>query len=194
MKFIAATAAALWLSLSFVSAQITSPMGNFNVTNPVENQTYVLGQQLPITWRLLGNTNFASLQLEIVLTNMISGNYSETIITAQADVSASNQQTQNNETFYEHSLNYPIPTTASVGNYNVVFMSKDTNTNTTIPVQIISPASTSSSAMAPTGSASASASASNSNPFANNADKVSPMQMAGFSLAAMSVAVAAIAF
>jgi hypothetical protein len=52
---------------------------------------------------------------------MISGNYSETIITAQADVSASNQQTQNNETFYEHSLNYPIPTTASVGNYNVSF-------------------------------------------------------------------------
>lgn len=83
MKFVAAAATAFWLSLTvstapddgiwilhyppshavrfqYVSAQVTSAAGNFNVTNPVENQTYVTGQQLPITWRLLANTNFSS--------------------------------------------------------------------------------------------------------------------------------------
>jgi hypothetical protein len=60
-----------------------------------------------------------ALQLEIVLSNNISGNLSETILTTQADVSASNQQTANNQTFYEHSINYPIPANAPLGNYNV---------------------------------------------------------------------------
>ncbi|CAO3693764.1 unnamed protein product [Umbelopsis ramanniana] len=197
MKSFIATATAVWLSLTYVSAQITSSTGNFNVTNPVENQTYVTGQQLPITWRLLGTSDFSSLQLEIVLTNTLSGNYSETIITAQADVSASNQQSDNNVTFYEHSLNYPIPATAPLGNYNVIFMSKDTSTNTTVPIKIIAPAATSTSVAAPSASAGTSASgtltASSSNPFASKADKVSPMQMAGFTLAAMG-AVAAIVF
>ncbi|CAO3660371.1 unnamed protein product [Umbelopsis vinacea] len=186
----------LWLSLTYVSAQVTSAAGNFNVTNPVENQTYVTGQQLPITWRLLANTNFASLQLEIVLSNNISGNLSETILTTQADVSASNQQTANNQTFYEHSINYPIPANAPLGNYNVIFIPQDTNVNTTIPIKIIAAASTSSS-MAPTSSSGA-ASGSNampSNPFASSADKVvaAPIHMAGFTLAALGV-VAAIAF
>ncbi|KAI8579255.1 hypothetical protein K450DRAFT_242401 [Umbelopsis ramanniana AG] len=197
MKSFITTAAAVWLSLTYVSAQITSSTGNFNVTNPVENQTYVTGQQLPITWRLLGTSDFSSLQLEIVLTNTLSGNYSETVIMAQADVSASNQQTANNVTFYEHSLNYPIPATAPLGNYNVIFMSKDTSTNTTVPIQIIAPAATSSSVAAPSSSAGAAASgtltASSSNPFASKADKVSPIQMAGFTLAAIG-AVAAIVF
>jgi hypothetical protein len=43
----------------------------------------------------------------------------EVVITAQADVSAINGQTANNETFYEHSINYPIPATSTLGNYNV---------------------------------------------------------------------------
>ncbi|KAI9284911.1 hypothetical protein BC943DRAFT_360854 [Umbelopsis sp. AD052] len=196
MKSFIATAA-VWLSLTYVSAQITSSTGNFNVTNPVENQTYVTSQQLPITWRLLGTNDFSSLQLEIVLTNTISGNYSETVIMAQADVSASNQQSADNVTFYEHSLNYPIPATAPLGNYNVIFMSKDTSTNTTVPIKIIAPAATSSSVAAPSSSAGAVASGSltpsSSNPFASKADKISPMQMAGFTLAAMG-AVAAIIF
>ncbi|GAB5589608.1 hypothetical protein Unana1_04508 [Umbelopsis nana] len=195
MKFVAAAATAFWLSLTYVSAQVTSAAGNFNVTNPVENQTYVTGQQLPITWRLLANTNFSTLQLEIVLTNTISGNYSQTIITTQADVSASNQQSANNETFYEHSLNYPIPANAPLGNYNVIFISLDTNVNTTIPIKIIAAASTSSSiAPTPSAGASGSASANPSNPFASGADKVTPIQMAGFTLAAMGAAVAAITF
>ncbi|KAG2185228.1 hypothetical protein INT44_002018 [Umbelopsis vinacea] len=205
MKSFIATAA-VWLSLTYVSAQITSSTGNFNVTNPVENQTYVTSQQLPITWRLLGTNDFSSLQLEIVLTNTISGNYSETVIMAQADVSASNQQSADNVTFYEHSLNYPIPATAPLGNYNapelklvlqVIFMSKDTSTNTTVPIKIIAPAATSSSVAAPSSSAgtvaSGSLTPSSSNPFASKADKISPIQMAGFTLAAMG-AVAAIIF
>jgi hypothetical protein len=171
----------------------------------------------PSPERFTNHCSSLALQLEIVLTNTLSGNYSETIITAQADVSASNQQSANNVTFYEHSLNYPIPATAPLGNYNVrffgrcclgfgtkrelklvlqvIFMSKDTSTNTTVPVQIIAPAATTSSVAAPSSSAGASASGtltgSSSNPFASKADKVSPMQMAGFTLAAIG-AVAAI--
>lgn len=194
MKFVAVAATAVWLSMTYAAAQVTSAAGNFNVTSPVENQTYVAGQTLPITWRLLGSTDFSSLQLEIVLTNSISGNYTETVITAQADVSASNQQSSNNETFYEHSINYPIPAMATLGNYNVIFIPKDTNANTTIPIQIIAAAKTSSS-VAPSASAGSSSSASSaapSNPFASSADKVTPIHMAGFTLAALG-AVAAIA-
>ncbi|CAM0140178.1 hypothetical protein VKS41_005796 [Umbelopsis sp. WA50703] len=194
MKFVAAAATAVWLSMTYVTAQITSAAGNFNVTSPVENQTYVAGQTLPITWRLLGGTDFSSLQLEIVLSNNISGNLTEVVITAQADVSAINGQTANNETFYEHSINYPIPATSTLGNYNVIFIPKDTNVNTTIPIQIIAAAKTSSS-VAPSASAgsSSSASAAPSNPFASSADKVTPMHMAGFTLAALG-AVAAIVY
>jgi hypothetical protein len=76
----------------------------------------------------------------------------------------------------------------------VIFIPKDTNVNTTIPIQIIAAAKTSSS-VAPSASAgsSSSASAAPSNPFASSADKVTPMHMAGFTLAALG-AVAAIVY
>lgn len=79
--------------------------------------------------------------------------------------------------------------------FQVIFISLDTNVNTTIPIKIIAAASTSSSiAPTPSAGASGSASANPSNPFASGADKVTPIQMAGFTLAAMGAAVAAITF
>lgn len=53
MKFIAI--AGIVAALTSVSAQLTSPMQNYNVSSPVSNGPYVMGQILPCTIQLFEN-------------------------------------------------------------------------------------------------------------------------------------------
>lgn len=54
MKFLA-IASGLMAVFSAVSAQLTSPMQNYNVSSPVSNGPYVMGQILPCTIQLFEN-------------------------------------------------------------------------------------------------------------------------------------------
>lgn len=46
-------------------------------------------------------------------------------------------RTKNNATYYEHSVNYKIPTNIPLGSYNVVFLDSKTNTQTPVPITIL---------------------------------------------------------
>ena len=46
-----------FLFAAIVSAQLTAPTRNFNVTSPVSNGPYVVGQILPCTYRLLSDVD-----------------------------------------------------------------------------------------------------------------------------------------
>lgn len=54
MKF-TAIASGIILAASSVAAQLTAPMQNYNVSSPVSNEPYVVGQILPCTIRLFEN-------------------------------------------------------------------------------------------------------------------------------------------
>lgn len=60
-----------------------------------------------------------SLGLSIYLTSTSVANFTTQTIAAAADVSKSSPQTDNGVTFYEHSINYAIPSTTPAGSYNV---------------------------------------------------------------------------
>lgn len=54
MKCIA-IATGIFVALTNVTAQLTSPMQNYNVSSPVPNGPYVMGQILPCTIQLFEN-------------------------------------------------------------------------------------------------------------------------------------------
>lgn len=54
MKCIA-IATGIFAALTSVTAQLTSPMQNYNVSSPVPNGPYVMGQILPCTIQLFEN-------------------------------------------------------------------------------------------------------------------------------------------
>lgn len=54
MKF-TAIASGIILAASSVAAQLTAPMQNYNVSSPVSNGPYVVGQILPCTIQLFEN-------------------------------------------------------------------------------------------------------------------------------------------
>ncbi|KAI8987362.1 hypothetical protein BDF20DRAFT_904511 [Mycotypha africana] len=149
MKFTTLTSILLTTAVS-VYAQITAPTRNYNVTSPVTNGPYVIGQILPCTYRLFSDVDSSALNLQIDLEalpvgNTISsssssnGNNSTTIsITASADVSKTDAfvKREGNLTYYEHSINFNIPSTVKPGNYHVIFLDKSTSTKLAIPIEI----------------------------------------------------------
>ncbi|KAI8343966.1 hypothetical protein BC941DRAFT_342572 [Chlamydoabsidia padenii] len=109
---------------------------NFNVTSPVNNGPYVAGQILPCTYRLFSNVDTSGLDLLISL-QALGGNGTY-IISDRADVSRTDAffKQEGNLTYFEHSINFNIPTTAKAGNYKVVFTERSTNANLVIPIEI----------------------------------------------------------
>jgi hypothetical protein len=53
MKFF--SIAGIALAITSVAAQLTAPMQNYNVSSPVSNGPYVVGQVLPCTVQLFEN-------------------------------------------------------------------------------------------------------------------------------------------
>ncbi|KAI9252971.1 hypothetical protein BDA99DRAFT_552826 [Phascolomyces articulosus] len=134
-----------------VMAQMTAPMKNFNVTSPVSNGPYVAGQVLPCTYILFSEVDSSSLKLQIILepasghkspasttTGATSTNNTTMTIAQNADVSKTDASAKQNGnvTYYEHSINYNIPKTATPGNYQVVFNDLSTNTDLSVPIEI----------------------------------------------------------
>lgn len=88
----------------------------------------------------------------------IDASSNETVIAENADVSSNPENAvhvPNSETiYYQHSINYNIPTTTPAGDYEVIYQNTNTNVNTTIPISImayVSPSSAVSSGVLPTG-------------------------------------------
>lgn len=59
-------------------------------------------------------------------------------IATSADVSKTDAfvKREGNLTYFEHSINFNIPSTVKPGNYQVVFLDKSTNTKLPIPIEI----------------------------------------------------------
>ncbi|KAI9256781.1 hypothetical protein EDC94DRAFT_565102 [Helicostylum pulchrum] len=163
MKFLA-VASGLMAVFGAVSAQLTSPMQNYNVSSPVSNGPYVMGQVLPCTIQLFENV-MSDIQLSINLESAVSTNATTVIIAASVDVSktTASAKSNGNVTYYEHSVNYKIPTTLIPGVYKVVFMDSRTNTHLDVPINVLpvasasvinSPTNTGSSSSSPTSSGS----------------------------------------
>lgn len=113
------------VSLSLVSllqlalAQVQAPGGSFNVTNPIQGGTFVQGQTLPIVYDLLVNP--IALSLNVYLVSSGSANVTEFTVVQNADVTEdqSSLQTKNNQSYWEHTINYLIPIWIPSGAYNV---------------------------------------------------------------------------
>ncbi|ORE10947.1 hypothetical protein BCV72DRAFT_268150 [Rhizopus microsporus var. microsporus] len=126
------------------TAQLTAPTRNYNVTSPVTNGPYVVGQILPCTYRLFSDVDTSALNLEIDLEAAPQGvspqgtNTTTLPIAVSADVSKTDAfiKREGNLTYYEHSINFNIPQTVKPGNYHVVFFDKSTNTKLSIPIEI----------------------------------------------------------
>ncbi|KAG1296125.1 hypothetical protein G6F66_003731 [Rhizopus arrhizus] len=140
--------------VTMTAAQLTSPTRNYNVTSPVSNGPYVIGQILPCTYRLFSDVDTSSLILDIDLVPVPQGlttNATMILIATAADVSKTDAfiKHDRNLTFFEHSINFMIPYSVRPGNYQVVFSDKATNTKLSIPIEI-RPAASSTSSSIPT--------------------------------------------
>ncbi|KAH8552475.1 hypothetical protein BGW37DRAFT_519247 [Umbelopsis sp. PMI_123] len=117
-------------------AQVQSPGGTFNVTNPIQGGTFVQGKTLPIVYDLLVNP--INLQLSVYLVSSGSSNLTQLTISQNADVTedTSSLQNKNGQSYWMHTINFVIPTTIPSGSYNVVFEDAASHTNTTVPITI----------------------------------------------------------
>ncbi|KAI9032926.1 hypothetical protein CLU79DRAFT_728796 [Phycomyces nitens] len=191
----------LFATLAGVSAQLSAPMKNYNVTSPVSNGPYVVGQVLPCTYQLFDEYDTSVLKLQISLTS--ATNASITLpITTNADISKTTEfsKFEGNYTYYEHSINYQIPTTVAVGQYNVVFLDATTQTKLVVPIEVraaaVVPSTTLPPSKAPTEGSSTPNSAStpaSSNIFSGNSGAMTSPGLATKTLFALA-AVAGIAF
>ncbi|KAI8876990.1 hypothetical protein K501DRAFT_231016 [Backusella circina FSU 941] len=146
MKFLTLTSMVCAVVVG-VSAQITAPTRNYNVTSPVSNGPYVIGQILPCTYRLFSDVDSSALNLQIDLESAAVGVNTTTVpIAITADVSKTDAfvKREGNLTYYEHSINFNIPQTVKPGNYRVIFFDKSTNTKLPIPIEIRPAAATTS--------------------------------------------------
>ncbi|RCH82982.1 hypothetical protein CU097_005004 [Rhizopus azygosporus] len=186
MKFFA-VASGFALALTGALAQVTAPMQNYNVTSPVMNGAYVAGQMLPCTVTIFENVP-ADISLSVSLVSAANSSTSFVIAsTLDTSKSPDSVRTKNNVTYYEHSVNYNIPTNIPLGSYNVVFLDSKTNTQTPVPITILP---VSSSSVVPSAAATGSSgtpSSTNASIFKNDAvTTVSPAK-AILSLAAVAV-------
>ncbi|CEG78812.1 hypothetical protein RMATCC62417_13359 [Rhizopus microsporus] len=136
MKFFA-IASGFALALTGALAQVTAPMQNYNVTKPIMNGIYVAGQMLPCTVTIFENVP-ADISLSVSLVSAANSSTSFVIATTfDTSKSPDSVRTNNNVTYYEHSINYNIPTNIPVGSYKVVFLDSKTNTQTVVPITIL---------------------------------------------------------
>ncbi|KAI7888354.1 uncharacterized protein EV154DRAFT_425866 [Mucor mucedo] len=119
-------------------------MQNYNVSSPVSNEPYVMGQILPCTIQLFENV-MSDIQLSINLESSAINSNASFVVAATVDVSktTASAKRNGNVTFYEHSVNYKIPTTLIPGSYKVVFLDSRTNTHLDVPINVLPVASTS---------------------------------------------------
>ncbi|KAG0172685.1 hypothetical protein DFQ30_009912 [Apophysomyces sp. BC1015] len=113
-------------------------MKNYNVSSPVRNGPYVVGQVLPCTYQLFPDIDSSVLHLNIQLQGATPGSNVSLTIGTDVDVTktAASVMHNGNITYYEHSINYQIPTTVTPGSYNVEFIDTSTNTKLPIPIEI----------------------------------------------------------
>ncbi|KAI9255777.1 hypothetical protein BDA99DRAFT_418723, partial [Phascolomyces articulosus] len=131
-----------------ISAQLTAPTRNYNVTSPVPNGPYVVDRILPCTYHLFSDVDRTSSSSSLSSSSSSSSYTNGTtkqqdiIITENADVSKTEASAKHagNLTYYEHSINYKIPQTVRPGRYNVIFYDKSTNTELDVPIEIRSAA------------------------------------------------------
>ncbi|KAL0091945.1 hypothetical protein J3Q64DRAFT_1726242 [Phycomyces blakesleeanus] len=187
-----------------VSAQLSAPMKNYNVTSPVSNGPYVVGQVVPCTYQLFNEYDTSVLKLQISLESATNSSINFPI-TTNADISKTTEfsKFEGNYTYYEHSINYQIPSTVAVGQYNVVFLDATTQTKLVVPIEVraaaVIPSTTippskaaTEGSSSPTGGSGASTPAS-SNIFAGNSGAMTSPGLATKTLFALA-AVAGIAF
>jgi hypothetical protein len=88
---------------------------------------------------------FIDIALSISLDSSVAGSNVSYPIAASVDVSKTTASAKQNGniTYYEHSVNYNIPTTVTPGTYNVVFMDSKTNTHLDVPINVLPAASAS---------------------------------------------------
>ncbi|OAD08243.1 hypothetical protein MUCCIDRAFT_154866 [Mucor lusitanicus CBS 277.49] len=105
-----------------------------NISSPLLNGVYIAGQILPLS--------YTPLSPNIVLNIYLKGaNINESAVALNADTS--NDPTSNvpikvdNMTYYQHSINYAIPTTYPAGNYECIYENVATHTNTSIPISVL---------------------------------------------------------
>lgn len=67
MKFLTMTSLVFTAVISVATAQVTAPTRNYNVTSPVSNGPYVVGQILPCTYRLFGDVDSSGKTIAIVV-------------------------------------------------------------------------------------------------------------------------------
>ncbi|KAI7861609.1 hypothetical protein BDF14DRAFT_1867042 [Spinellus fusiger] len=137
----------LLMGVVSVSAQLTAPTRNYNVTSPVSNGPYVIGQILPCTYRLFSDVDSSALVMQITLEPTILPSNDTLLISSSADVTKTDAfiKRDGNLTYYEHSINFNIPSTIKPGNYKVVFFDVSTNTQLPIPIEVRPPAVSTSS-------------------------------------------------
>ncbi|ORY98575.1 hypothetical protein BCR43DRAFT_487766 [Syncephalastrum racemosum] len=116
---LAAAAIGFVSSCAYAAKVQVSQDGQFNITSPLDNSIYVAGQILPITYRL-GDATLSSFGLNIYLKSSTVANFSEVAIATGADVSKSSAQTEDGSTFYQHTINYAIPSVDAAGSYQVM--------------------------------------------------------------------------
>lgn len=103
-------------------------------------------------------------------------------------------KTENNQTVYEQSTNYPIPTSVTPGAYKVTFLEQTTGTTIDVPINVLAVAASSSAAPSASGAvASASASSTQGSTFKNADSGVSTISPTTKAIVALA-SVAGIAF
>ncbi|KAI9263765.1 hypothetical protein BY458DRAFT_540663 [Sporodiniella umbellata] len=152
-------------------AQLTSAMRNYNVTSPVPNGPYVAGQVLPCTVTIPETATDISLSIKL---NSASSTNTSFVIAQKFDTSKTSGTRKNkyNETYYEHSFNYNIPTNITPGVYNVIFLDSLTNSQLDVPINVLPVASSTSKSASGTGSSSTTSST-NGSVFKSNANTLS---------------------
>ncbi|KAI8639523.1 hypothetical protein BD408DRAFT_421273 [Parasitella parasitica] len=175
MKF-SVIASGIILAATSVAAQLTAPMQNYNVSSPVSNGPYVVGQILPCTIQLFENV-MSDIALSISLSSAATGSNLTYPIAASVDVSKTSASAKQNGniTYYEHSVNYNIPTTVVPGAYNVVFLDSKTNTHLDVPINVLPAASASAIKSAASTGAAAATPTSAGSIFKDNGNGVAAM-------------------
>jgi hypothetical protein len=101
-------------------------------------------------------------------------------------------KTENNQTVYEQSTNYPIPTSVTPGAYKVTFLEQTTGTTIDVPINVLAVAASSSAAPSASGAV-ASASSTQGSTFKSADSGVSTISPTTKAIVALA-SVAGIAF
>ncbi|KAI8890907.1 hypothetical protein K501DRAFT_167452 [Backusella circina FSU 941] len=176
------------MAIAGAAAQITAPSQNYNITSPSANAPYVAGQTLPCTVDLFGDST-TDLNLLISLSSAASSNTTLTISSGMVVTKQTgSSKTVNNQTVYEQSTNYPIPTTVTPGAYKVTFLEQTTGTTIDVPINVLAVAASTSSMVPSASGVVASSSSTQGSTFKNVNSGVATITPAKAIVALASVA------